>query len=121
MKQNGGDMKRIIALAVIISVISTVSIAIAYAQCPADKIAITKPGFYGAINTDKYNEMDAAMKKNDKDKIRSMMAEKSVSEIPSGQTVCVLDVLIIWNIKKIEVPGLAVPYWVEKDAITQVK
>jgi hypothetical protein len=114
-------MKRIIALAVIISVISIFSIAIVYAQCPADKIAITKPGFYGAITTDKYNEMDTAMKKNDQDKIRSMIADKSVAEIPSGKTVCVMEVLIIWNIKKIEVPGLEIPYWVKKDSITQVK
>ena len=114
-------MKRIIALAVIIFVISIGSISIVYAQCPADKIAITKPGFYGAITTDKYNEMDTAMKKNNRDEIRSMMAEKSVAEIPPGKTVCVLEELIIWNIKKIEVPGLEVPYWVEKDAITQVK
>jgi len=114
-------MKRIFALAVIISVISIASIAIVYAQCPADKVAITKSGCYGAITTDKYDEMNAAIKKNDQAGIRSLMAEKSVAEIPPGKTVCVVEVSFIWNIKKIEVPGLAVPYWVEKDAITQVK
>jgi len=70
-------MKRIFALAVIISVISIASIAIVYAQCPADKVAITKSGCYGAITTDKYDEMNAAIKKNDQAGIRSLMAEKS--------------------------------------------
>ncbi len=114
-------MKGIIALAVIISVVSIASVAKVYAQCPADKVAITKSGYYGAITTDKYDEMDTAIKKNDQAGIGSLMAEKSVAEIPSGKTVCVVEVSFIWNIRKIEVPGLAVPYWVEKDAITQIK
>ena len=33
--------------------------------------------------------MDTAIKKNDQDKIRSLIAEKSVAEIPSGKKVCV--------------------------------
>jgi hypothetical protein len=114
-------MKRLTGLAVIISVISIFSIAMVYAQCPPDNIAMTKPDVYGAINHDKYEEMDTAIRNNNTDKLKSLIIENSVVEIPSGLKVCVLEESFMWSCKKIEVPGLKVPYWVDKDAVTKVK
>jgi len=53
--------------------------------------------------------------------VNSLLDKKKSHDIniPLWKKVCVLEVSFIWNIKRIEVPGLEFPYWVEKDAITQ--
>lgn len=105
----------------IIALIVSVLVGIASAECPPEKVAITKSGVYGAVNPDKYNEMDTAIKNNDQSKLKALIAEKSVSKIPSGKKVCVLEKSFYWYRTKIDVPGFEVSYWVQDDAITEVK
>ena len=93
----------------------------AIAACPADKTAITKPGYFGAVNPDVYREMNSAIEAKDKAGLSSLLTNRSVAEIPAGVKICVLEVAFLWYRKQIEVPGLPGLYWVPDAAITEVK
>jgi len=95
--------------------------ASAFAACPQGKVAISKPGYYGAVNPDVYRDMDRAIQSEDKAKLSSLLAQRSVAEIPAGVKVCIVDVSSNWYRKQIEVPGLPGLYWVPDAAITEVK
>ncbi|MBS4095833.1 MAG: hypothetical protein KGZ83_03230 [Sulfuricella sp.] len=93
----------------------------AFAACPAENVAVTKPGFFGALNPEIYGEMDDALRNNNKPKLTSLITEKMVVEIPAGKKVCVVQAAFSWYRKQIEVPGLQVPYWVRDAALTEVR
>lgn len=93
----------------------------AFAACPQDKVAISKPGFYGAVNPDVYRDMDSAIQSKDKAKLSSLLSQRSVAEIPAGVKVCIVEVAFNWFRKQIEVPGLPGLYWVPDAAVTEVK
>ena len=49
-------------------------IGIAIAACSEDCLAITKSGYYVALNDDVYNEMQASVENGDKEKISFLLA-----------------------------------------------
>lgn len=114
-------MKRQFFWFAVVVVILLVSVSSIYAECPPGKVAITKPDFYGAVNPDKYNEMSEAIKNNDQKKLKALIDEKSVSAIPAGKKVCIIENSFYMYRKQISVPGLEVPYWVSNDALTIVE
>lgn len=95
--------------------------ASAFAECAPDKAAVTKSGYYGALNRDAYGEMDQALRSKDKAAVSSLLTQRSVAEMPAGKKVCVLVADFYGYRKQIEVPGLPVPYWVSDEALTEVR
>lgn len=91
----------------------------ANAVCPTNNFAITKLGYYGAVNSEKYGEMSDALEHNNKSKLASLISENSVIKIPSGKKVCIIDIAPTWYRNQIEIPGLAVLYWVKDEALTE--
>lgn len=91
------------------------------AACPQHSVAITKPGYYGAVNPDVYREMDSAIQAKDKAKLSSLIAQRSIAEIPADAKVCITEVAFKWYRKQIEVPGLPGLYWVPDAAVTEIK
>ena len=92
-----------------------------FAACPHDNAAISKSGYYGAVNPDAYREMEGAILSKDKAKLSALLAQRSVAEIPAGEIVCITEVAFNWYRKQIEVPSLPGLYWVSDAAVTVVK
>lgn len=97
------------------------SVNAALAGCPADKVVVTKPGYFGAINPDVYSKMDHALRTENHEELAALIAEKTVAEIPASVKACVIDEAFNWYRKQIELPGLQVPYWVPDGAVSEVR
>jgi hypothetical protein len=95
--------------------------ASAFAECPTDKVAVTRSGYYGALNHDAYGEMDQAIRLKDKATLSSLLTQRSVAEMPAGKRVCIIVIDFHGYRKQIELPGSQIPYWVPDEALTEVR
>lgn len=111
-------MKKTLYCIVLCSAIGSAS---AVATCPDGKSAITKPGFFGVLNADNYNEVDSATKSQDNEKLGKFLSENTAIEIPSGVEVCIKDFAFQWYRYQIIIPGKPGAYWVPESALNKIK
>lgn len=93
-------------------------------QCSPDSFAVTKPGYFGAVNDNVYADMEWAIEKGDEHKLSALLNDGSIVRIPARVTACLLDPDLqfnYWHRVRIAVPGILTPYWVAEDALTAVR
>ncbi|MCB1927456.1 MAG: hypothetical protein KDH17_05405 [Rhodocyclaceae bacterium] len=93
----------------------------AIAACVEGEAAISKPGYYGAVNTEVYGEMDGAISSRNTARLSSLLTQRAVAQIPAGIEVCIIKADFFWDRKRIDVPGLPGRYWVDDAAVTVVR
>lgn len=104
-----------------LSIASLCCIQPAFADCQKDDLAVTKPGYYGALNPEAYGAMDNAVAQQDTAKLTELLQAGSIVSIPSGKKACIVIRASNWYRYQIAVDGLAVPYWVQEEAVSIIK
>lgn len=93
------------------------------AACSQGVVAVTKPGYYAALNSAAYTKMYDAVENGDKDALDKLVRSHSVIEVPDGIAVCIKDPRagFHWYRKHILIPGYPGEYWISDEALNEVK
>jgi len=93
-------------------------------DCPGDKLVVTKGGYYGAVNPDAFYSLSSALK-GGRDEVANaigrLKARGIIFPLPPGQPSCVVAEHFFNYSKRVVVPGLPVPVWVDTDGLAEVK
>lgn len=93
-------------------------------DCPGDKLVVTKGGYYGAVNPDAFHSLSSALT-GGRDEVATAIARLKargiIYPLPPGQPSCIVAEQFSSYSKRVVVPGLPVPVWVDKDGLAEVR
>lgn len=92
------------------------------AACSEGITAVTKSGFYAALNQNDYSKMQNAVENGNEDVIKNLVQAHSIIKVPEGVEVCIKDPRegFQWYRKHITIPGYPSEYWISDKGLNEV-
>lgn len=93
-------------------------------DCPSESLVVTQGGYYGAVNPDAFRDLETALARGgDKGRVylETLKSRGIIYPLPPGQPACVIAENSAAYSKRVAVPGLPVPVWVQNEGVATVR